>query len=287
MKKWVLILSLLFVIGFAIINIKPLIKSEIEINEHGITFNETEFKQMESVKILVEQIYQGNLLLVNNEHPVREEYLTTDVINLFSHDELIEGYSLLDSEIYLSENIAYKFSEMVTAAKKDGVLNFSVNSGYRSLAAQDTLYQAMGSEFALPAGYSEHNLGLALDVGSTETLMAESIEGKWIEKNAWKYGFILRYPLHKTEITGIQYEPWHIRYVDLPHSAIMQERDFVLEEYLDYLKEVKVISVNLNDQKYKVTYYPITQNKFIEHPKDRDYQISGNNIDGVIVTSYE
>ena len=81
----------------------------------------------------------------------------------------------------------------------------------------------MGSDYALPAGYSEHNLGLSLDIGSTQKKMEKAPEGKWIEENVWKHGFVLRYPKNKSNITGIQYEPWHIRYVGLPHSAIMQK----------------------------------------------------------------
>ncbi|MBU5494611.1 D-alanyl-D-alanine carboxypeptidase family protein, partial [Enterococcus sp. S177_ASV_20] len=107
-----------------------------------------------------------------------------------------------------------------------------INSGYRDFDEQSVLYQEMGAEYALPAGYSEHNSGLSLDVGSSLTKMERAPEGKWIEENAWKYGFILRYPEDKTELTGIQYEPWHIRYVGLPHSAIMKEKNFVLEEYM-------------------------------------------------------
>lgn len=75
--------------------------------------------------------------------------------------------------------------------------------------------------------------------------MDRAPEGKWIEKNAWKYGFILRYPSDKTDVTGIQYEPWHIRYVGLPHSTIMQKMNLALEEYLDYLKKEESISVSI------------------------------------------
>lgn len=142
----------------------------------------------------------------------------------------------------------------------------------------------MGSDYALPAGYSEHNVGLSLDVGSTQTKMAHAPEGKWIEENAWKYGFILRYPKDKTDITGIQYEPWHIRYVGLPHSAIMKEKNLVLEEYLEYVKEEKQISAEIDGETYNITYYPISQTGTINVPEDQHYEISGNNMDGVIVT---
>lgn len=67
--------------------------------------------------------------------------------------------------------------------------------------------------------------------------MDRAPEGKWIEKNAWKYGFILRYPSDKTDVTGIQYEPWHIRYVGLPHSTIMQKNEFSLGRIPGLLKK--------------------------------------------------
>ena len=117
--------------------------------------------------------------------------------------------------------------------------------------------------------------------------MAEAPEGKWMEKNAWKYGFILRYPADKTDITGIQYEPWHIRYIGLPHSVIMEEKHFVLEEYLDYLKEEKKISATIGGKKYTITYYPITDSTTIPVPANGQYEISGNNMDGIILTEYQ
>lgn len=238
-------------------------------------------------EITEEQIYQGNLLLVNSEYPVHPESIKSDVIKLSAHNELTEGYGLLDSKIYLSESVAREFSEMIAAAKKEGVHNFSITSGFRDFDEQSTLYREMGSSYALPAGYSEHNLGLSLDVGSTQMKMANAPEGKWIEENAWKYGFILRYPKDKTEITGIQYEPWHIRYVGLPHSAIMEEKNFVLEEYIEYLKEEKTISVSINGEKYTISYYPIFGSRMINVPDNSYFDITGNNMDGVIVTIYK
>ncbi|WP_249685837.1 D-alanyl-D-alanine carboxypeptidase family protein, partial [Bacillus velezensis] len=77
----------------------------------------------------------------------------------------------------------------------------------------------MGSDFRSSAGYSEHRLGLTLDVGSTQKKMEKALEGKWIEENVWKHGLVLRYPKNKSHIIGIQDEPWHIRYVVVPHSA--------------------------------------------------------------------
>jgi D-alanyl-D-alanine carboxypeptidase len=173
---------------------------------------------------------------------------------------------------------------MIGAAEKEGVRHFSINSGFRDFDEQNVLYQEMGSDYALPAGHSEHNLGLSLDVGSTQMKMDEAPEGKWLEKNAWKYGFIIRYPKDKTAITGIQYEPWHIRYVGLPHSVIMEENNFSLEEYLDFLKEQKPLSTTIQGEKYEISYYPATKNTTIDVPTNLRYEISGDNMDGVIVT---
>ncbi|HJV30984.1 MAG TPA: M15 family metallopeptidase, partial [Bacillales bacterium] len=206
--------------------------------------------------------------------------------NLLTHNELKKGYSYSGSEIYLSEDVAREFSEMTVAAEKEGVRHFSINSGFRDFDEQNVLYQEMGSNYALPAGHSEHNLGLSLDVGSTQAKMNEAPEGKWLENNAWKYGFILRYPKDKTAITGIQYEPWHIRYVGLPHSVIMEEKNFSLEEYLDFLKEQKSISTTIHGEKYEISYYPVSKDTTIHVPTNLRYEISGNNMDGVIVTVF-
>lgn len=75
--------------------------------------------------------------------------------------------------------------------------------------------------------------------------------------------------------------------MSLPHSAIMKEKNFVLEEYLEYLREKKRVSVEVEGEKYTVAYYPISENLTIHIPKNREYEISGNNVDGVIMTIHE
>ncbi|SMF85532.1 D-alanyl-D-alanine carboxypeptidase [Paenibacillus uliginis N3/975] len=285
MKKWGFLLVFALFLVF-IFNILPISQDKVEDQIYEQNDN-TATENTQKVEITEEQIYQGNLLLVNSEYAVQQAGIKSDIINLFTHKELTTGYQLLNSEIKLSEEIAEKFSEMIAAAEEDGVSNFLISSGYRDFDEQNRLYEEMGADYALPAGHSEHNLGLSLDVGSTQMKMDKAPEGKWIEKNSWEYGFILRYPLDKTDVTGIQYEPWHIRYVGLPHSAIMKEMNLALEEYWDYLKEAKSISVSVDGKKYTISYYPISQNETIEVevPANEQYEISGNNIDGVIVTT--
>ncbi|MEH7237629.1 VanY-A/VanY-F/VanY-M family D-Ala-D-Ala carboxypeptidase [Bacillus sp. JJ1562] len=288
MKKWGFLFVLLMSLGLIFINIESYFEPKVAIHLHKDikVGGRGTSEKIQTIEITEDHIYQGNLLLVNKVYPVHQMSITSDVINLFTQNELIDGYELLNSDIDLSTDLVGKFSKMVAAAEKEGVSNFIITSGFRNFAEQSALYQEKGSAYALPAGYSEHNLGLSLDIGSTQNKMAVAPEGKWIEKNAWKYGFVLRYPEDKVDITGIQFEPWHIRYVGLPHSAIMKERNFVLEEYLAFLKDEKHITVRMNNKKYTITYYPIPEIKTIDLPKDRYFEISGNNMDGVIVTGY-
>ncbi|MEI4790667.1 VanY-A/VanY-F/VanY-M family D-Ala-D-Ala carboxypeptidase [Bacillus sp. FJAT-53060] len=292
MKKWGFLLLLIFSLLLASIYFEY--KSDLT-NVKMQIYNPNKIKaedrrapeNSQQINITENQIYQGNLLLVNSEYPVHKESIKTDVVNLTMHNELTQGYVLLDSKIYMSKDIAHKFSEIVTDARKDGIHNFAITSGFRSFEEQKELYEKYGHDRALSPGYSEHNLGLSLDVGSTQMKMEDAPEGKWIEKNVWKYGFILRYPKGKSDITGIQYEPWHIRYVGFPHSAIMKGKGFVLEEYLDFLKEKKKVSATVEGNQYTVSYYPFSENMTINLPKNHKYEISGDNMEGVIVTDNE
>ena len=285
MKKWGFLLLFVLCLGIALVNKQSSIQEKTVDQSDHFDNSETS-KGFETIEITKEQVFQGNLLLVNNKYPVHQESINSDVVHLFAHQELTQGYGLLDHDIQLSEAIADKFSTMVAAAAKEGVRHFTINSGFRSFDEQGVLYQEMGADYALPAGYSEHNLGLSLDVGSTLMKMDEAPEGEWIEENAWKYGFILRYPEDKTKVTGIQYEPWHIRYVGWPHSAVMEEKNFALEEYLEFLKEQKSISTTIDGEKYEITYYPVNNDTTIRVPAHLHWEISGNNSDGVIVTVF-
>ena len=286
MKKWVFIS--LFIVCTACVGfyISPLFQKEIDVK---IAEKDDKEKAANTKKIEVteEQIYKGDLLLVNKNYSVKKDSVRSDIINVAQNSELVRGYGVLDRNIRLSKDIVKKFLNVIDAAGKENVNHFLISSGYRDFQEQRQLYEEMGSDYALPAGYSEHNLGLSLDVGSTQTKMEKAPEGKWIEENVWKHGFVLRYPKNKSNITGIQYEPWHIRYVGLPHSAIMQEKKFTLEEYLDFLKGKKEISTNVEGKEYKVSYYKVSNNTTINVPINQHYEISGNNMDGVIVTVHQ
>lgn len=180
-----------------------------------------------------------NLVLVNSLHPMEDGYVP-------HLTELEPGYSV-------DTRIANATRKMLADAEEEG-LHIDICSAYRSIERQKEVfgqsmkervkdgmdywkaYEETTQNVALP-GTSEHALGLALDLISNEyTELDEQQEGtpeaKWLAKNCHKYGFILRYPPQKTNITGIIYEPWHYRYVGEEHAAEIMKRGITLEEYL-------------------------------------------------------
>ena len=118
-------------------------------------------------------------------------------------------------------------------------------SAYRSYTNQETLYnryvQKDGSikadTYSARPGHSEHQTGLAVDVHNTVlpyTSFDKTNEFTWMKENAHKYGFILRYPKDKTNITGYDYEPWHNRYIGVEHATYIYENNITFDEY--YIK---------------------------------------------------
>lgn len=285
LKKWICLLLFIMLMGCE--SVQPqqsLDHSELE-NKIVNEVSEVEpVKTHEPIQIPKEQIHKGNLVLVNKKYPIHNEGVPSDIVNLYQNKELIQGYGLLDNTIQISTGVAQQFNKMVEAAARSEVNHFMISSGYRDNSEQKKLYQEMGSDYALPAGYSEHNIGLSLDIGSTQKSIDNAPEGAWLKKYAWDYGFILRYPLDKSEITGIQYEPWHFRYVGLPHSLIMKEQELTLEEYLDFLKEQKTYTTTIKGKHYEISFVPSSEDMNFEIPMDSQYELSGNNVDGVIVT---
>lgn len=119
--------------------------------------------------------------------------------------------------------------------------NIPLISGFRSYSRQQTLYnnyvardgQALADTYSARPGHSEHQTGLAFDVGKLDDNYGSTPAGIWLKENCHKYGFIIRYPKGKESITGYQYEPWHIRYVGVEHATKIMNQNITLEEYLN------------------------------------------------------
>lgn len=131
------------------------------------------------------------------------------------------------------------FDKMQSAAAEEG-LNIYISSGFRSYDYQAGLYQryvdrdgqAEADRYSARPGHSEHQTGLAFDLNSIDISFADTDEGKWVSEHCAEYGFIIRYPSDKEEITGYKYEPWHIRYLGEETACAVYDSGLCLEEYL-------------------------------------------------------
>lgn len=163
--------------------------------------------------------------------------------------KVIKGVLIVNSDYTLpsdydpgiDEDARKSFTLMVNDANKDGVILRSV-SDYRSFEQQSKLEDVEDVKF-VKAGSSEHQTGLAYDlIGEDYTLkykldFSKSKEYKWLMDNAYKYGFVLRYPEGKKDITGLSFAPWHFRYVGIDLAKILHDQNLTLEEYLKVADE--------------------------------------------------
>ncbi len=248
-------------------------------------------------------VNKGELILVNHDYKFNFDNYDLADENVQVYDPAI-GNIFKFSNIYmkLNKNAVPKLNEMMQdfydLYQKNHV---TLTSSIRSYSEQNSLYtddlsktENDYSDLVAKPGYSEHHSGLAFDVtlvldDGTPNTYDGTGDYSWINNNCYKYGFVVRYPEGKKEITKIDYEPWHFRYVGIPHSFIMVENQLCLEEYIDYLKKYKFGEEHLKkvvfDYEYEIYYIPSSGNTTeIYVPKTDDYTISGNNVDGFIVT---
>ena len=183
-----------------------------------------------------------HLYLVNPWNPLPEDY-TTELVSI-------------NSQYQIAATAFEDFMDMMTDCRAAG-LEPMVCSAYRTMEYQEELYQnridryvksgyseaeatrLAGYSVAVP-GTSEHQLGLAVDIVDNDNWHLNETQAnmptqKWLMENSWRYGWILRYPNEKSQITGIIYEPWHYRYVGRPVAKEIYESGLCLEEYLEML----------------------------------------------------
>jgi D-alanyl-D-alanine carboxypeptidase len=209
-------------------------------NPDGSSFRASE-KSAVSSENAQSAISEENLLLVNKENSLDEDYEPTLV--------KMQNYGVeVDRTIYDALN------RMLEDGEKEG-LKFWVASGYRSPERQRELldedigdlvqqgysyseaYEEVVKE-TMPVGCSEHATGLSVDIVSKgyqllDSKQADTKEIKWLQENCSRYGFILRYPKDKEEITQVSYESWHFRYVGIDAATEIMEKGITLEEYLE------------------------------------------------------
>lgn len=174
------------------------------------------------------------ILIVNKSYPLPKDYVPTNT------------YKDATGLNYCSECInvdAYEKYKLMKADMASLGMNIWIQSGYRSYSLQESLYnkyvnrdgKLAADTYSARPGYSEHQTGLAFDLNSISDDFQYTSEGKWINENAWRYGFILRYPKSKESITGYKYESWHLRYVgeDLATKLYNNGDWITLEEHFN------------------------------------------------------
>lgn len=192
------------------------------------------------------------MLLVNRDNKIEYTYVPEPLV--LPEVRAAKGK---ETAIQLREEPARALEELFADAEAAGHTLYAV-SGYRSYGLQKTIFnrkvEAVGEKRAMltvaPAGASEHQLGLAMDVNGETTVklglveaFGESPEGQWVYENAHLYGFIIRYQQGKTDITGYAWEPWHLRYIGVEAATEVFELDITFEEYHELLKERRINAV--------------------------------------------
>lgn len=246
-----------------------------------------------------DEVHDGFLILVNNDYACNHDGI--DLVNVsqnYNHKYQITDYAVQANRTTLTamDAMFLDFSDAV------GDNDLMISCAYRSMNLQQQLYdeeieekgEEEGSKWVALPGHSEHQTGYAFDLTLRHddgTISEFDGEGKygWVEENCEKYGFIVRYPDEKTEITGIYHEPWHIRYVGVAHACYIKEHGICFEEYIDEVKSYtaqKPLEYQDCEMNRWQIYYVEAQSgqTSISVPKGKEYEISGNNVDGFIVS---
>lgn len=190
---------------------------------------------------------QTGILVVNNDWRLA----LANYENIIPETFEIE-LSNIDEDRQFDKRAIKYLNNMMADMSDDGITNIWIQSAYRSVEEQEKLYnnsinkyvnqgksreeaEKLTLEYINKPGASDHNLGLAVDFNYVDESFEDLKGFEWLQKNAENYGFVLRYPKYKEEITQIKYEPWHWRFVGQEHAKKMNELNMCLEEYVEYL----------------------------------------------------
>ena len=242
---------------------------------------------------LAEMVHTGPLVLVNQAHPLEQE---PDAAVLLPPDNR-------RPDILLEARAGTVLSRFLSDLGCTGEI--VPVSGYRSRAEQEAIFfgslrengEAFTRSYVALPGCSEHQTGLAVDLGENlpdldfiRPQFPDTSVFRTFRRRASEYGFILRYPEDKTNLTGIQFEPWHFRYVSWPHARLMEQEGLVLEEYIRLLEDYPESGPHLRfqDRGRSFELYTVSRENLEDLsnrlPGDTLCQWSGNNSSGVVVT---
>lgn len=195
---------------------------------------------MTPAQAMASTVYESDMILVNKEYGLPKDYVPSDLTPV----NITFAQGVAESKKQMRADAARALEEMFAAALEEGIELLGI-SGYRSYYTQRNIYERRLKEagedhvsrYNAKPGHSEHQTGLAMDVGCpgyvdlTERF-ARTPAYRWLQKNAHKYGFIIRYTEYGEEETGYAFEPWHVRYVGDEAEAIW-ESGLTLEKYVE------------------------------------------------------
>lgn len=247
MKNYALILSFLSL--FIIVGCSDsLPEEEPTTKEEAQEIDEIETEeQAEKEKNDIDYTSPDSLtVLVNKEHALPEDYEPKDLVVPDVRFPFIED----DPKKQLRKEAAEALEKLFDEADKAGHELFA-QSGYRSYERQEAIYAAnvaedgeeAANQYSARPGESEHQTGLVMDItsASVDFLLVQEFgdtpEGQWVAEHAHEFGFIVRYDQGKEDITGYQYEPWHLRYVGKEAATIIYEENLTLEEYVGAVED--------------------------------------------------
>jgi zinc D-Ala-D-Ala carboxypeptidase len=218
---------------------KALAKELVITPEAGLPLQDD--KKVDDDTVIIANPYEI-LALVNKQNALPEDYEPTDMVIPDVRFPFIEDVPKKQMRKIAADALEKMFAD----ADLEG-LDLFAQSGFRSYERQDSLFATYVSQhgekeannFSAKPGESEHQSGLTMDVTSPHVNydlgveFGETEEGMWLQEHAAEYGFIIRYPKGKEEITKYQYEPWHLRYVGIKAATEIMKRGITLEEYLE------------------------------------------------------
>ena len=249
-----------------------------------------------TVEVMTEaDIGIGGQILVSNEHkytfPQGAEDDLVAIIDAKSSSYTVNLYETMA----LPETVEHLNAMLDDYVAQGGQTDVMVVSGYRTYDFQQGLFDRSAARnglehaqrFVAQAGGSEHHTGYAVDLYSMNQGDYLECTGDyaWIGERCQDYGFILRYTTEKEEFTKIGPESWHFRYIGFPHAQIIVDKGFCLEEYIDYLRQFPFdgehLRYTLNDTEYEIYF---VEGLEVPVSESGTYTVSGNNVDGFIVT---
>jgi len=271
---------------------------ESEIDEEADEPVDTLFFEIDTffLRMTEADIGLGDLVLVNHNHYFeRPAPGRLDLAYIENH--ITNEFRVLGQNNLLERSVIEPLDEMMGAfMEATGNRTVAVISAFRNRYAQQAILDdhisRMGRAEALRwvalPGYSEHHTGLAFDLGVYAGGVRSTFTGTgdtaWFNRNAPNFGFILRYPYNSFAITQTAFEPWHFRYVGLPHSLIINQNNWVLEEYIELMRRYtpeEPLEFEHDGIVYEIFFVSGTE---VPIPFNSSFTISGNNADGFIVT---